>query len=95
MFVDGIELIDAAKRKHAAIRKSLDVWLSLTLLSDWKHFEDMKKTFNSVDPVKGKSDSFIFDIKGNDFRITAWVYFPAQTVEIEKIQTHAEYSKKK
>lgn len=27
MFVDGIELIDAAKRKHANIRKALDVWL--------------------------------------------------------------------
>jgi mRNA interferase HigB len=35
----------------------------------------------------------VFDIKGNDFRLVARVHFRLGQVLIERVGTHAEYSK--
>lgn len=51
----------------------------------------MKKTFNSVDRVGNQH--YVFNIKGNDYRLIVVVKFMIKTVLIRFIGTHAEYDK--
>ena len=69
----------------------LERWYEISQNADWKNFAEMRKDFNSVDNV---GDSlFIFNIKGNDCRIIARIFFNVRTVFIRFIGTHTEYDK--
>lgn len=57
--------------------------------ADWKNFSEMKHTFNSVDSVG--NDRYVFNIKGNKYRLIALVIFKVRTIFILFIGTHAEY----
>ena len=49
----------------------------------------MKKSFNSVDSVG--NDRYVFNIKGNHYRLIALILFKVRTVFIVFIGTHKEY----
>jgi mRNA interferase HigB len=51
----------------------------------------MKKTFNSVDVVG--NDRYVFNIKGNSYRLVAMIFFDIRTIYIRFIGTHSEYDK--
>lgn len=51
----------------------------------------MKRTFNSVDSVGNQH--YVFNIKGNSYRLVAVVKFTIKTVFIRFIGTHSEYDK--
>ncbi len=70
---------------------SLRGWYAKTKNAEWTSFGDIKKTFNSTDYV-GK-DRFVFDIKGNKYRLVAIVVFASKKVYIRFIGSHAEYDK--
>jgi len=70
---------------------ALERWFDITIKADWSSFSEMKKNFNSVD---GVGDSlFIFNIKGNECRLIARIFFNVRTVFIRFIGTHNEYDK--
>ncbi len=66
-------------------------WYHKTLNSQWKNFNDIRKTFRSADYVG--NDRYVFNIKGNNCRLIAIVIFVSQKVYIRFIGTHAEYDK--
>jgi len=47
--------------------------------------------FNSVDAVG--HDRFVFDIRGNSYRIVAMIFFDVRTVYIRFVGTHKEYDR--
>ena len=51
----------------------------------------MKNTFNSVDAVG--NDRYVFNIKGNDYRLIALIILKVRTIFILFIGTHQEYDK--
>ena len=51
----------------------------------------MKNSFNSVDAVG--NDRYVFNIKGNDYRLIALIIFKVRTVFILFIGTHRDYDK--
>ena len=51
----------------------------------------MKKTFNSVDSVGNQH--YVFNIKGNDYRLVVVVKFTISQVLIRFVGTHQEYDK--
>jgi mRNA interferase HigB len=51
----------------------------------------MKKTFNSVDSIG--NNRFVFNIKGNNYRLIAIIIFASKKVYIRFIGTHGEYDK--
>jgi len=77
--------------KHPTSLGPLNDWIEKTKAADWRHFPDVKKTFNSADSVG--NDRYVFDIKNNDFRIITMIHFSTRTVYIRFVGPHAEYDK--
>lgn len=78
--------------KHADADAPLRDWYKKTEKAEWSCLADIKRTFNSVDYVG--NDRFVFNIKGNDYRLVALILFAAKKVFIRWIGTHKEYDKK-
>lgn len=76
---------------HADATDALLKWYYDTKLVDWNNFNEMKQTFNSVDFVG--EDRYVFNIKGNKYRLVAVVHFSIRTVYIKFIGTHKEYDR--
>lgn len=79
--------------KHPSAKASLNNWYQIVKEVDWKNFSDVKNTFGSVDAVG--NDRYVFNIKGNDYRLITMIFFDKRTVYIRFIGTHAEYDKLK
>jgi len=69
----------------------LEVWYEAAKNADWKNFNEMRQTFNSVDAVG--NDRYVFNIKGNSYRLIALIIFKVRTVFILFIGTHKEYDR--
>lgn len=79
-------------RKHPDAGEPLQTWRKLVECSNFRGFNDLKKTVNSVD-IHG--DRYIFDIRGNHYRIIAGISFIQQICYIKHVLTHVEYDKGK
>lgn len=78
-------------KSHADSEVPLQDWYELAKNADWKNFNEMRKTFNSVDAVG--NDRYVFNIKGNSYRLIVLIIFKVRTVFILFIGSHAEYNK--
>jgi mRNA interferase HigB len=92
LVVRGHRTIELFSRKHANVRKSLARFVKIAEQAQWKHLPDVKNTFPATGYVAA-SGTLIFDVGGNNYRITARVDFEQQTMWIDSIQTHAEHDK--
>ena len=73
------------------VADSLNNWYIITDKSDWANFNEMKSIFGSADAVG--NDLYVFNIKGNHYRLIARIIFKVRTVYIRFIGTHREYDK--
>ena len=78
-------------KKHSDSKDAMNSWYETSKEADWNSLGDVKKTFNSVDYVA--DNRFVFNIKGNKYRIVAMIFFDIRTVFIRFVGTHAEYDK--
>ena len=76
---------------HEEAKLALDEWYIKTERNQWNCFADIKKSFNSVDSVGKKC--YVFDIKGNLYRVIALILFRPKIVYIRFIGNHSEYEK--
>ena len=83
--------IEKFAKKHPAAADPLNVWYDVTKKADWSNIKDIKNTFNSVDAVG--NNRYVYNIKGNDFRLIALIIFKVRTIFILWFGTHAEYDK--
>lgn len=70
---------------------ALREWHKKTEHCKWDCFADVKNSFNSVDNVG--NNRFVFNIKGNNYRLVAIIIFASKKVYIRFIGTHTEYNK--
>ena len=70
---------------------ALQDWVSKGKKSKWSCFADIKKTFNSVDNVGNQH--YVFNIKGNNYRLVVVIKFVIGFVYVRFIGTHSEYDK--
>ena len=77
--------------KNPQAKTALEDWYQKTSEAEWKCFADIKRTFNSVDSVGNKR--YVFNIKGNDYRLVVLILFTPQTVYIRFVGTHADYDR--
>jgi len=76
---------------HAASAIALHDWYHKVSKMEWHNLSDIKNDFNSVDFV-GNS-RFVFNVKGNHYRIVCIIIFASQKVYIRFIGTHQQYDK--
>ena len=77
--------------KNPQSKVALEDWYNKTKEANWQCFADIKRTFNSVDSVANKR--YVFNIKGNDFRLIVLIKFTVSHVFIRFVGTHAEYDR--
>lgn len=77
--------------EHADAKDALNNWYRLVTQADWANFHEIKAMFNTVDAVG--NDRFVFDIRGNHYRIVALIFFDIRTVFIRFVGTHKAYDK--
>ena len=76
---------------HNGAKAPLTSWYSIALESQFKDFNDLKRSFGQVDYVE---DKYIFNI-GSAYRLVAAIHFNRQMVFIRHVLTHAEYERGK
>lgn len=77
--------------QNPASKTALEEWVKIVKKAQWKCFADIKSSFNSVDSVGNQH--YVFNIKGNDYRMVVVIKFTPQFVLIRFIGTHSEYDK--
>ncbi len=77
--------------EHPESKDSLLTWFNSTKNEDWSNYHELKSTFNSTDAVG--NNRYVFNIKGNKYRLIALVIFETRTLFILYIGTHEEYNK--
>jgi len=77
------------KDANAAI--ALYEWYHRVRRANWNNLLELKKDFNSIDYVG--NERYVFNIKGNHYRIVCIIIFASKKVYVRFIGTHAEYNK--
>jgi mRNA interferase HigB len=83
--------INAFISKAPESKDALLNWYANTKESNWANFNQMRNSFNSVDAVG--NDLYVFNIKGNHYRLIARIFFKVRTVFILFIGTHKQHDK--
>lgn len=93
MRIVGRERLSEAEAKHrgSGLGRAIDAWVRVVEGASWRHFMDVKTTWSGVDKV---APYVVFDLKGNQFRLTAMINYAAQTVLVVRVQTHKDYTRK-
>lgn len=77
--------------ENAQVASELNKWFKMVELSDWNSTADILQDFPKTDYIG--DNRYVFNVKGNHYRLIAMIFFPPHLVHIRGIFTHAEYSK--
>lgn len=77
--------------QHPEARTALQDWIKKVRAAKWTNSSDVQQSFRTVDSIGGQR--YVFNIKGNDFRLVVVVKFTLQFVLVRFVGTHAEYDK--
>ncbi len=66
-------------------------WYEIVRKAKWENLSDIKKDFRTVDYVG--NNRYVFNIKGNDYRIIVIIIFTSKKVYIRFIGNHDDYDK--
>jgi len=78
-------------KQHTDAKTALESWYRTAKPALWNDFQDVRKTFNSADYVGNQR--YVFNIKGNNYRLVGKILFVQQIIYIHFIGTHREYEK--
>lgn len=70
---------------------AIERWYEITESAEWSSFADIKADFGSVDFVGNQH--YVFNIKGNTYRLVVVIKFVMGYVFIRFVGTHEEYDK--
>jgi mRNA interferase HigB len=91
MVVISYRIIREYTANHKDVEDQLNNWYTIAEKSDWANFNELRRVFNSVDAVG--NDLYVFNIKGNDYRLIVRIIFRVRTIYIKFVGTHKEYDK--
>ncbi len=66
-------------------------WYEIVRHANWSSIHDIRQDFNSVDYVG--NHRYVFNIKGNDYRLVVIIILVSKKVYIRFIGAHEEYNK--
>ena len=91
MRVIAISALKDCWEKHPDSEQPLKEWYLKTCRATWHNLADMREDFNSVDYVGNQR--YVFNIKGNHYRLVVAVKFTPSLVYIRFVGTHEEYER--
>ena len=91
MQIIGADKVNAFVDRHANARGPVKRWVKAVQAAEWKHHADLKRDFPSADYV-GNS-RYVFNLKGNSYRLVVIVTFFAGRLTVRFIGTHPEYNR--
>jgi mRNA interferase HigB len=74
---------------HPQALDALNAWYVNVLYAQWRNGADLRLDFPSADFVG--DNKWVFNIKGNHYRLVGMVFFNIRTVYIRFIGTHSDY----
>ncbi len=77
--------------RNPRAKQPLEDWFEITKKAQWQNTNDIRKVFNNVDYMG--NDRYVFNIKGNDYRLVVIIRFANGMVYIRFVGTHSEYDK--
>lgn len=84
-------LVDKFCKKHADAKDAIERWVEFVLNADWRNHAELKNDYLSADFVG--NNRYVFNIKGNNYRLVVMVVFFAGSVDIRFVGTHSEYDR--
>lgn len=79
------------KEGHGGTKVALERWYDIAEQAEWKNLSDIKVDFPATDYVGNQR--YVFNIKGNKYRLVVVVKFTISHVFIRFVGTHSEYEK--
>lgn len=76
---------------HADAATPLERWYNIASHAEWSTLADIKADFPATDYVGNQH--YVFNIKGNDYRLVVVVKFTPGLIFIRWVGTHADYDK--
>ena len=91
MKLTGSEKLEHLCQKYKDARPAIERWVAIVTSSQWKNHADLKNDFLSADFVG--NDRYVFNIKGNKYRLVVVVVFSFGRANVRFAGTHKEYDK--
>ncbi len=91
MKVSNKTLLEDFIKKHNTAKKALNRWLEIIENNEFANHNELKKVFASADYVG--NGRYVFNIKGNDFRLIVLIVFVGDVAMVRFCGTHSEYDK--
>ena len=76
---------------HEDSRVAFERWYDIVDKAEWKNLSEIKVDFPSTDYVGNQH--YVFNIKGNNYRLVVVIKFTVGYIFIRWIGTHKEYDK--
>ena len=76
---------------HADAKVALERWYEITEQAEWKNLSEIKVDFPATDYVGNQR--YVFNIKGNKYRLVVVVKFTIGHIFIRYVGTHSDYDK--
>jgi mRNA interferase HigB len=77
------------RKLQGAVKDKLDAWYAEAVKAKWKSSAELKAQYSSASIVS--SESVVFNIKGNDYRLIVAINYHYQVLLIKWLGTHKEY----
>lgn len=74
-----------------AARTALERWYDVAQQAEWRSLSEIKEDFPATDYVGNQH--YVFNIKGNNYRLVVVIEFTMGRIFIRFVGTHAEYDK--
>lgn len=91
MRVVGRKRMEQFARQHAAARPLVRAWLAEVQTADWRGPQDIKERYRTASFLA--QNRVVFNLGGNKYRLLVQASYSNGVVVVERVGTHAEYSR--
>lgn len=91
MKIVGLKILEEFVNRHADVVSQLKAWIYEVEEAQWQTPNDIKVRYVHASFLA--DNRVVFNLKGNKYRLDVKVSYKSQVVLVNRIGTHAEYSK--
>jgi mRNA interferase HigB len=91
MKIVGVKILEEFGNRHADVVSQLKAWIYEVEEAQWRTPADIKARYVHASFLA--DNRVVFNLKGNKYRLDVKVSYKSQVVLVNRIGTHAEYSK--